>query len=236
MHRSTRRACGALATLAALAAPASAHALTITTTADAGLTGEVQGLLSTWAPDLEPLAAADGPSETSTDSACSTAAADDVFAPWNDPADYKLVSGGDFESGATGWKLESGAKLVDGGSPYATTGAASRKALLLPAGARVTSPLTCITPGSPVARMFARTVSGSGASLHVEVLDEAGEAKSVGNLPEVASWDATRRFSTSQGRLKADEDGVAKMRLRFTAGSGATWQVDDVYVDPRSLR
>lgn len=245
MHRSTRRTCGLLVLAAVLAAPASAHALTATSS----LTGFAGRLVSVWEPALatsEETTTSAGTTTKSTSSSADAQASESsapgcdapaspVFAPWNDPADYKLVADGDFESGTGDWRLVGGAGLVAGGSTHGVTGAPSTKALRLPEGASATSPLTCITPGSPVARMFAATTGGSGAKLRVEVVDEAGSAKPVGNLTAVLGWDPTRRFSTSQGRLKAGDDGAAHLRVRFTAESGS-WEIDDVFVDPRSLR
>ena len=43
------------------------------------------------------------------------------FLQWLDPLPYTLLPGGDFESGAAGWKLSGGARVVDGNEPFYVT-------------------------------------------------------------------------------------------------------------------
>ena len=69
---------------------------------------------------------------------------------------YKLVPGGDFESGAAGWTLAGGARTVAGSEPFAATGHAGASSLYLPAGASATSPFTCVNAAYPTFRFFAR--------------------------------------------------------------------------------
>lgn len=226
------RAAGALAlaALAALAPGATASTLSVSSS----LTPE----LSLWSTSGSDGGTSGGAQASVADPAADPCAAPTykAFAAWNDPADYRLTPGGDFESGGAGWVLAGGAAVVSGGSPFAPTGTKGASALSLPAGASATSPVVCMQPGSPVARFFAVTEGGgSSASLRVELLDASGDAKSAGNIPALASWDATRRFSVAQGRvLAAGRSGTAALRVRLIAESGATWRVDDVFVDPRS--
>ena len=58
------------------------------------------------------------------------------FLQWLDPLPYTLLPGGDFESGAAGWKLSGGARVVDGNEPFYVTATSDSHSLLLPPGAR----------------------------------------------------------------------------------------------------
>src|SRR3954454_10042794 len=55
-----------------------------------------------------------------------------AYKPWSDPSDYKLVD--DFESGADGWTLSGGAKLVAGDATPKIGAAGEGYSLSLPAG------------------------------------------------------------------------------------------------------
>ena len=59
----------------------------------------------------------------------------------SDPISYTLVPGGDFESGAAGWKLTGGASRHVGNEPgFYLRGAGDNRSLYLPAGSSATSP------------------------------------------------------------------------------------------------
>lgn len=224
MKTTPARRRGLIAALGALAlvAPAEAGASLLS----GSTTQRAAGELSRWsAPDEERSDAV----AVGADAGCPDAPLSQRFAAWSDPADYKLAPGGDFEEGGAGWLLTGGAAVARDGNTLGTAG----HAVVVPGGASVTSPPVCIAPGSPVARGFAM---GAGGGLHIELLDEGGGAKSAGVLAPQASWDATRRFSLSQGHyLGSGKAGVAWLRLRFTADPGSSWRIDDVYVDPRSF-
>jgi hypothetical protein len=89
-------------------------------------------------------------------SACDNAALTQPFLPWGDSGRSKLVPGGDFERGQSGWTLSGGARTVSGGEPYRAAGSASTASLLLPAGASAQSPFTCVNAAYPTFRFFAR--------------------------------------------------------------------------------
>ena len=45
-----------------------------------------------------------------------------VFAPWQDYANYNLAPNGGLESGTTGWSVSGGASVVSGNQPFAVRG------------------------------------------------------------------------------------------------------------------
>ena len=76
------------------------------------------------------------------------------FARWGDTRSYVLVPGGSFESGAAGWKLNGGAKVVSGNEPFYVRSTADRYSLYLPSGSSATTPPMCFGLGDWNARFF----------------------------------------------------------------------------------
>jgi hypothetical protein len=74
-----------------------------------------------------------------------------VFAPWQDAANYLLAPNGSFEFGSTGWSLSGGAAIVNGNEPFYPTGTHS---LALPSGSSATSPTVCLGTQQLYIRMF----------------------------------------------------------------------------------
>jgi hypothetical protein len=164
------------------------------------------------------------------------------FLRWLDPLPYTLLPGGDFESGAAGWKLTGGARVVSGNETYDVTSASDSHSLQLPAGSSATSPPMCMGLVLPVVRYF--SMGGNALSyLRVEAVytDPAGRQRSIDLLPgglPTRSWTPSLPALQLMGLLNVlTLDGLTSdIALRFTPkgllfGSG-TWRIDDVYVDP----
>lgn len=164
------------------------------------------------------------------------------FLQWLDPLPYVLLPGGDFESGAAGWKLSGGAKVVDGNESFYVGNRTDSRSLLLPAGSSATSPAMCMGLVLPIVRYFS-TGGAALSSLRVEALytDTAGRQRSLDLLPgglPTRSWSPSLPALQLLGTVNAlTLDGLtSEIALRFTPkgtllGSG-TWRLDDVYVDP----
>lgn len=163
------------------------------------------------------------------------------FLRWLDPLPYTLLPGGDFESGAAGWKLSGGARVVDGNEPFRVAGGGS-KSLLLPSGSSATSPAMCMGLVLPIVRYF--STGGNALSyLRVEAVytDPGGRQRSIDLLPgglPTRSWAPSLPALQLMGLLNVlTLDGLTSdIALRFTPrgtlfGSG-TWRIDDVFVDP----
>ena len=94
------------------------------------------------------------------------------FDRFGDRANYKLVKGGSFESGATGWTLSGGASVVSGNEAYRVGGTGHAKSLSLPRGSRAITPFACVGLDEPTLRLFAKRNSallGLVSTLAVEV-------------------------------------------------------------------
>jgi hypothetical protein len=163
-----------------------------------------------------------------------------VFASWHDNKSYVLTENGGFEQGDTGWTLAGGAAVAEGNETFAVGGAADHQSLSLPAGSSATSPGNCVSRHDGIFRAFARTDStDKKARLEVEVvyLDGKGKKRSrvAGKLRAGQEWQPTKRLAVALGRAKGHgKMKVAHVAFRFTPVGEGTWQLDDVYLDPRA--
>jgi hypothetical protein len=168
-------------------------------------------------------------------SACDNSALTQPFAPWGDNSQYKLVPGGDFESGTAGWTLTGGARIEAGSEPFGATGSVGSSSLELPAGGTAQSPFTCVDAAYPTFRFFGHS-QGLLSAVLVQVvyrLPLLGEvAVPVGTVALSGHWAPSAPMLTASVVTGALENGTAQVAIRFTALTGST-QVDDLFVDPR---
>lgn len=167
--------------------------------------------------------------------ACDNASLTQPFKPWLDSAQYKLVSGGSFEDGASGWTLSRGASIVSGSEPFGATGSVGSHSLYLPAGASAESPPTCVNAAYPTFRLFARNSALLSTVVAQVVYDDpivGRVALPVGAVALSKSWQPSLPMLTASAIQGVLKNGVAQVSLRFTAALGGS-TIDDVYVDPR---
>jgi hypothetical protein len=167
--------------------------------------------------------------------ACDSSALTQPFHRWGDTALYKLIPGGSFEGGSSGWTLRNGAQVVAGSEPYGASGSVGKASLYLPPGASAQSPVTCVNAAYPTFRFFARNDWWLSTVLVQVVYIEplVGEvAVPVGAVALSSRWQPTMPMLTASAVTGALAGGTAPVAVRFTALLGAT-HVDDVFVDPR---
>jgi hypothetical protein len=173
----------------------------------------------------------------STD-ACDNSALTEPFAPWQDTSLYKLVPGGSFEGGASGWTLSGGARIVAGSEPYGATGSVGKSSVDLPAGASVQSPFTCVDAAYPTFRFFGRN-NGLLSTVAVSVVYKLPLLGPVGLPVGVfalgGTWQPSLPMLTASAVTGLLSGGTTNVALRFTALTGNS-QIDDVFVDPRMSR
>jgi hypothetical protein len=160
------------------------------------------------------------------------------FAPWGDGAAYTLVGDGAFESGAAGWSLAGGAKVIDGNEPFFVHGAGDRRSLFLPRGSSATSPPVCMVLGRPKARLFAVAPGGSG-SFRVEVLSRS--VLGILSVIDGGVVNAGSRWAPSEplsllGSNLSSALWATNVQLRFRPLGDSAVTIDDVYVDPWVIR
>ena len=180
---------------------------------------------------------------TQTATTCDDGAITQPFTRWSDRHNYKLVPGGSFEQGATGWTLSGGASVVSGNETFNVGGAGHSKSLKLPSGSRATSPMTCLGLAEPTLRLFAKrntALLGLVSTLYVEIQVQTSLGLSVW-LPVLpgdlggSSWHPTVQMPLLANILPLSQVDRTPVRFRFTPVLGS-WQIDDVYVDPMSRR
>jgi hypothetical protein len=167
--------------------------------------------------------------------ACDSAALTQPFSPWGDSNSYKLVAGGSFENGSSGWTLSHGASIVSGSESYGATGSVGASSVNLPAGASVTSPFTCVDAAYPTFRFFGRN-NGLLSTVLVSVVYRlpllGPVAVPVGVVALSGSWAPSAQMLTASAVTGILSGGTTQVALRFTALTGSS-QIDDVFVDPR---
>ena len=175
---------------------------------------------------------------------CPEQTVDQVFLPWLDPMSYTLVPGGTLEDGAADWALD-GASVVSGNEPWQVHGDGESRSLKIPAGKSATTDTICVGLEHPTLRFFAKSSGGSllgslASTLTAEVLfeDNSGgvHALPIGAVPPSSSWSPTLPYPILVNLLPLLPDDKTPVRFRFRAVGGASWQIDDVYVDPHSRR
>jgi hypothetical protein len=160
------------------------------------------------------------------------------FAQFGDFHSYYAVPNNGLESGSTGWSMGYGASVGYGNEPWFVGGAGTRS-LVLKAGASAYSPPACINLLNPHVRAFAKS-SGADDSLRAQVIFYGllGNTLGVLNAADQDAADFTDWGPTGEvPSLLAIPLGTAFFRVKFTSlASRGTWQVDDLYVDPWSIR
>ena len=166
-----------------------------------------------------------------------------VFAPWQDTANYLLAPNGSFEFGSGGWSLSGGAGIVGGNEPFYPTGTHS---LSLPSGSSAMSPTVCLGTKQLYIRMFGKDEGGTDGGLRVRVywyglLNQLLGYSDFAVFAPGGPWAPTTQVQ-STGGLLAPLPVVALLsssaaRIQITPlGSGSHWQIDDVYIDPSVMR
>ena len=172
---------------------------------------------------------------------CAARSTAQVFSRFGDTNDYFLLQGGSFEA-TDGWSLGSG-QIVDRNEPFYLAGASDTRSLRLQPGSTVASPWVCIGKAEPALRFVARpSTGGNYTSLNVTITlrGATGSQASVylGQLSagDVSSWQPSPIYSyaawLNQPWLYAGGDTVQAQIVFTVGGSGGTWSLDDVFVDP----
>ena len=173
-----------------------------------------------------------------TDAACPKLPVTQALTQFGDNSEYALVSGSSFESGAPGWSLTN-AEVVNGEG--ANGGSDSLE--IEPDGVAV-SPTFCVSSEYPSFRFFARQVSGGGgdgdgpSSLNVSLRWSQGWGYSrettVASLQPSSEWTLSPALQLASALPLWMRDSTLKVRVVFEPSGGASWAIDDVYIDPYS--
>lgn len=160
-----------------------------------------------------------------------------AFSQWGDASRYTLLPNGGFENGSTSWALSGGARVVSGNEPYFIRQRGDSHSLLLPAGSSAYSATMCFALADWHLRFLMKNVGSSKGSLHVSVIVPSllGGLLTVldgGTVTADGSWSPSPRLALLLCNVTSLL-GTQAVAFRFTpVGSGAAFQIDDVYLDP----
>jgi hypothetical protein len=157
------------------------------------------------------------------------------FSQWGDNNSYFLIPGGSFEGtdDQVGWSL-SGASLTPGNEPFYVNDPSDVQSLTIAGGGTATSPYFCIDNTMQSLRLFAQQAS-AGGDLQVNALVQTWHGVKTVSLADLtdgsmSTWAPTAVIPRASGIPNWQTVNVA---LQFSVpASAASWQIDDVYVDP----
>lgn len=167
---------------------------------------------------------------------CQTPPASTPFTQWGDSNYYFLAPGGSFEGTAdqVGWTL-SNATLTSGNEPFLVNDPGDSQSLTVAGGGSATSPFFCVDNTMSSLRFFAQQVS-AGGGLRVQALVQTSSG--VTTEPLARLFDGSMPAWAPTDPIATDFSGLADgqtltVALRFMVrSSSASWQIDDVHVDP----
>jgi hypothetical protein len=172
-------------------------------------------------------------SSAAASSPCSYGTASHPFASWGDIASYTLVPGASFESGAPGWTLAGGAKIVSGNESWYANSRSDSHSLALPAGGSATTASFCVSLNRPTIRVFVANGGSSSSRLRVKVVFRG--LLGVLGILDGGTFTAGTAWKPSPIMLATLNAplGTKSAQFVFTpADSSGAWRIDDLYVDP----
>jgi hypothetical protein len=159
-----------------------------------------------------------------------------VFSRFGDSSYYARMMNGGFENGNAAWLLSGGARVVLGNEPYYLSGNASDgNSLLLPAGSTAYSGTVCFALGDWHLRLMMKRLSPTGG-LRVQVIVPSVlgvlTVLDGGTVSGTTTWAPSPRLELLLSNV-VSLLGTRAVAFRFTpVGVGASYQIDDVYLDP----
>jgi hypothetical protein len=141
-----------------------------------------------------------------------------------------------FSGGSTAWLLSGGARVVSGNEPYYLSGnTGDHNSLLLPAGSSAYSGTVCFALGDWHLRLMMKRLSATGG-LHVQVIVPSLlgilTVLDGGTVSGTSTWAPSPRLQLLLSNV-ISLLGTRAVAFRFTpVGVGASYQIDDVYLDP----
>lgn len=170
---------------------------------------------------------------------CPTEPTSQVFAALGDDSPYSLLEGGSFESEPATWSL-SGAWTIGENESFRVGGADDGRSLAIASWGRAVSPEFCVDITRPSFRFFARRLNGGSGALRVSLrwTDRYGYTRqsSVASVaPAGGGWTASAPLALASLLPLWQRDSTLDVRLVFDPDNyGASWAIDDVYIDPYS--
>jgi hypothetical protein len=153
-----------------------------------------------------------------------------VFKAWGDTHDYAAMPSGSFEGSLSGWST-AGTSATSGNEPWYVHSKSDSHSEVVGSGGVVTTSPICEPLLQPVLRLFVRNTGVSTGRLHVQFLVNQNNTLYV---LDAGYWSFGSSWALSP-IIAAQWTGPLSgaLQVRLTAvGTGASFQIDDVYVDP----
>jgi hypothetical protein len=162
-------------------------------------------------------------------SGCPSRTLKQAFAKWGDTHQYFLLPNGGFESGTTSWTTGNSPSVISGNETYYLNSSSDKHSLQLPAGAWVRTGQLCTNPEDQTVRLMVKGATGqlkfdAYIVCGTNIRTWSGQVDGSGST----SW---RPSPAIQFALSGQCSTTATVQFTFTA-IGATWQIDDAYLDP----
>jgi hypothetical protein len=170
---------------------------------------------------------------------CTSPPYEQPFSRWLDSANYVLAPRGSFENGAASWSL-SGAGLASGNESYFVHRDGGSHSLSLSPGGRALTRTICVGLDRPTLRFFARasgdllSLSSLAVSVRFETSLGTVAELPIGVVTPTTSWQPSLPMPILANLLPLLPGQQTPVQFRFTPLGGASWWIDDVYVDPKA--
>jgi hypothetical protein len=166
-------------------------------------------------------------------SSCGSVVSNPLLSTLSDSASYAPLQGGTFEDGGTGWSYNDAA-VAGGNEPWNVVSATDSQSLNIGASGSATSPTFCVDNTFPSFRFFAENNGASGrlsVTAHYRTSTGISGTQSVATLSasDYSSWQLTPSIALGS-RLPAGMS--ASVSFTFSASNDASWNIDDVLLDP----
>lgn len=180
---------------------------------------------------------------SATAETCQQPLVENPFAFAGDPLDYVLAPDGSFEgTEGDGWLLDGGAATVDGNDPFPVHADGEDDTVLaMPAGSSAVSAPMCVDLDYPHFRLLVNQIPRADGKLRGRLRVETMYPDSAKPRwrrvdvirPAVNGW-AVSDFIDLDPERGGSDPGARQVSIRFTVvGDDGSFQIDDVYVDPR---
>jgi hypothetical protein len=169
-------------------------------------------------------------------SSCPAQATTTPFTQWGDTASYFSVADGNFESplSGSGW-IVAGGQRTPGNEPFYVGSSSDSHSLTIEGERTAVSPAFCIDDSMPYFRFFAHAL-GSIGELQVRLLVQTATGPlslPIGQALNLTAGSMANWGPTGQLNLADNATGQSALgRLVFRVTGRASWQIDDIYVDP----
>jgi len=173
------------------------------------------------------------PAAAHADIRCQSRTTTTPFKAWSDSNSYFVAPNGNFESGTTNWFLSGSASVITENEPWKINSSLHAKSMRLPSGASARVEKFCVNSAEDSIRFFFKRPTTTGAGLRAAIRVTSGVNVATNDYTVgtgTAGWGLSERIMLPDIR---DASGQQWVEITFfPTNTAATWQVDDLMIDP----